>query len=73
MPGAAVLVDQLDDATVLEDEVVRRDAGRGRGEPGERALRRGHAGVVEEEDVDAPAAGPRTVVRRGALFDRERG
>ena len=51
------LVDQLDDAPILEDEVVRGDLGSGIAEPIQRRVGGRHAGIVEEQiSIGLPAA-----------------
>src|SRR3546814_11180393 len=73
MPGAARFRDKLEDAPVLLHQIVGAHPRRRIAEPPERGLPRGHAGVVQQQDVDRLAVRPGVVVGRGALDDLETG
>ena len=73
VPGALAFVDQPERAPVLEDEIVRRDGGARIAQPAKRLLGRVHAGVVQDEHVDALPDSTRTMVRRREFLDIEGG
>ena len=72
MPGAVALGDELDDASVLGDEIVRRNFGGRVDEQRERGVRRRHAGVVEDERVRPAVPPPLAEIRRRDELGGER-
>jgi hypothetical protein len=58
MPGAFGLRHALHDAAVLQDDIMRRDVGSRGGQLGDRALRVGHARVVQQDHVGHAALVP---------------
>src|SRR6202011_4635178 len=62
LPGRAVLV----------DEIMGADLGRRIAQPGERRFGALHAGVMQDEEIDAAGRRARPVIGRGAAADRHR-
>ncbi len=65
MPGAALLIDEHEEAAAAVDQVMGRDLGQRVAQPVERGLAR-QDGVVQNDEVGARAAAPVAVVGRRA-------
>ena len=72
MPGPLLFGDELGDPSLLVDEVMTRDARLWPRQPIERAFRRLHAGVMQDEHVGLQPVAPRLAVRRGTPQRGER-
>src|SRR5690606_23959195 len=64
VPGAIRLAHELLDASVFMHEVVTGDLAFRRAKPLQRAVRRCHAGVMQEDDVRGASACPFAEIRR---------
>ena len=73
MPGAAAFLHHLDDAAVLEHEVMGRNFAAAGFEEFERRLGVRHAGVVQHDHVRPPAVLAFAVIGRGHDFGNDAG